>query len=112
MPHIVVEYTDQASSDIPKLLDVLHHALAAQETVDINAIKTRAIPVQDCLVGDGQKPNEFIHITLRLFFGRDEALRTKIAKTLHHKASEVLSPQSDVALSLEVVEMNPKTYVK
>jgi len=112
MPHIIVEYTDTISIDIPKLLDGLHYNLAEQETIDVHAIKTRAIPVQYSIVGDGKDRDKLVHITLKLLEGRDEALRKKIAQDIFNVAKENFPTGSEIALSVEVHEMDPETYIK
>lgn len=112
MPHITVEYTDTLSLDIPKLLDQLHYALAAHDTINVQAIKTRAIPVLYSIVGDQHNRDVFIHITVKLLAGRDEALRQKIAQDLHAKAKSHIPDGSGIALSLEVHEMDAATYQK
>lgn len=112
MPHIIVEYTDTLSIDVPKLLDGLHYNLAEQETIDIHAIKTRATPVQYSIVGDGKDRDKFVHITLKLLSGREEALRKKIGQDLFNVAQDIFPSGSDIALSVEVHEMDPATYIK
>ena len=113
MPHIVVEYTDTLSDrvDIPKLLSDLHDDLAERETVDIHAIKTRAIPVQYCVVGDGENPDKFIHITLRLLPGRNDDLKKEMAQGLFDIA--VKERHDDrISISVEVVDMHAASYTK
>lgn len=112
MPHIIVEYTNNVPADLPKMLDDLHYLLAEFDTININAIKSRAIPVEYPIVGDGKERDQFIHITLKLLEGRTEDLRVQMGKALHEKAASFLPKGSDIALSLEVAEMNAATYVK
>ncbi|MGB0720522.1 MAG: 5-carboxymethyl-2-hydroxymuconate Delta-isomerase [Bdellovibrionales bacterium] len=82
MPHIIVEYSDHLALDIPALLHDLHHDLAGRETVDINAIKTRAIPIKNCVVADADTANSFIHVSLKLLPGRDAALKANDPRAL------------------------------
>lgn len=112
MPHITVEYTDTIRIDVPKLLDELHYALAEHDTIDIHAIKSRAIPVLYSIVGDQHNRDQFIHITVKVLQGRDEALRKLIAQDLHAKAQNHIPDGSDITLSLELHEMDAATYQK
>ncbi len=112
MPHIIVEYTETISIDIPKLLDGLHYNLAGQESIDVHAVKTRAIPVQYSIVGDGKDRDKFAHITLKLLSGRPEDLRKKMAQDLHDVAQKQFPSGANIALSVDVVEMDAATYIK
>lgn len=107
MPHITVEHTAPVSR---QMLEALHHNLAGQDTINLAAIKTRAIPVQQGIVGDGTH-TEFVHITVKLLSGRAEALRQKIGADLKAVALEHINPAT-TALSIEIAEMDPATYVK
>lgn len=112
MPHIIVEYTEKLSVDIPKLCAELHKDLAARETVDIHAIKTRAIPVQYVIVGDGKEPDKMIHITLRLLPGRPDELKKQIAEGLVHAAREIAHHDDRISISAEVVDLHAQSYTK
>ena len=112
MPHIAVEYTETISFDIPKLLDTLHYALAEHDTIDVHAIKTRALPVQYSIVGDGKDRDQFVHITVKLLAGREESLRKTIAEDLMGKARAHFPDGANIDLSLDVAEMNAATYQK
>lgn len=107
MPHIIVEHSGPLSD---KMLDALHQSVAAQDTIDIKAIKTRAIPVEDNVIGDGSYEH-FVHITVKVLEGRSEALLKKIGADLKEVALKNINPET-TALSIEIVEMNPATYVK
>lgn len=107
MPHIIVEHTAPVSR---QMLDALHQNLAAQDTINLEAIKTRSINVQQGIVGDGTY-TEFVHITVKLLTGRPLDLRQKMGADLKAVALEYLNPAT-TALSIEIAEMNPDTYVK
>ena len=113
MPHIVVEYTETLSSkvDIPKLLSDLHDDLAGRESVDVHAIKTRAIPVQYVIVGDGKEPDKMIHITLRLLPGRNDDLKKEMAQGLHKVAMKDRHDDR-ISISVEIVDMHAESYTK
>ena len=111
MPHIIVEYTETLNLDFAKMIDDLHTDLAGRETIDIHAVKSRAIPVKYNMVGGPQDHNAFIHVTLKLLEGRDPDLRREMAEGLHGIAKH---PAHDdrIAVSVEVAEMKKSTYVK
>ncbi len=114
MPHIIVEYSEALapSVDMPKLLDKLHHNLAEQESVNIHAIKSRAIPVQYSIVGDGQEMDKFVHIHVKLLPGRDDALKKKMAGDLFALARDHGVADERVSLSVEISELHAESYTK
>ncbi len=107
MPHIIVEYTGDIKDE---MLGALHSNLAAQDTINLAAIKTRALKVERAIIGDGAHAH-FVHITVKLLSGRPETLRQKIGADLQAIALEHINAET-TALSIEVAEMDPATYVK
>ena len=111
MPHITLEYSDTISEDIPKLLTDLHHDLAARETIDIHGIKSRAVPVQYTIVGDGKELDKMIHVTLKLLPGRDDELRREMAEGLRNVVQSKVHDER-IAVTVEVVELDAASYQK
>ena len=111
MPHIIVEYTDTIDVDIPNLLNDLHNDLAPHDTVDISMIKTRAIPVKDCIIGGPDKPDQFMHIALKLLPGRSEELKKQMTAGLHTIAKNHLGDKP-VALTIETLLIEAESYIK
>ena len=111
MPHIIVEYTDTLGLAISDLLHDLHTDLAGRESVSIGAIKTRAIPVKHCVVGEAGGPDTFIHIALKLLPGRSDELKKTMAQGLFDIA-KTHATKDDVSLSVEVIDMHAPSYTK
>ena len=111
MPHIIVEHSGNTNLDLPALLQELHSDLAQKDTIDITQIKTRSLESENPIVGDNTNRDSFVHITLRLLTGRDEALRQSMGQSLFNIAQNHINNQ-DVALSVEVAEMTASTYFK
>jgi 5-carboxymethyl-2-hydroxymuconate isomerase len=114
MPHIIVEYTDhlKSSVDIPALVSGLHNDLAKRDTVDVHGIKSRAIPVQFVIVGDGKEPDRMIHITLRLMPGRSDALKKEMAQGLKAASEKYTHHDARITVTVEVVDLHAESYVK
>ena len=110
MPHIIVEYSDHLALDIPNLLEDLHNDLAPRDTVDINMIKTRAIPVKDCVIGDDQTANSFMHIALKLLPGRNEELKKEMTQGLFDIASKHI--KNPCKLTVETLAIEAESYIK
>ena len=108
MPHIIVEHTDDVKN-VAELISDLHHSLAAQETVTLNAIKSRAMVVQDAYVGD--TPNgSMIHVTLKLLSGRSGELRAKMTRDLFSVIKEKVS--ANISVTVESIELHNESYQK
>lgn len=112
MPHIVLEYapTLEWALDLPNLMPALHVTLAAQETVDVNRIKTRAIAVQHVVVGAENHPPEMVHVTIKILKGRPAALQKTIALALQSAVRQKLDAHPKAHVTVEIVELDPETY--
>ena len=110
MPQIVVEYTPSLNLDIPKLTHDLHHSFAAQDTVNIEALKTRAIKLEQAIIGN-QGLGDMIHIMAIMLPGRSDDLRRKMAEDLHSIAREYV-PDASVSITAETIELHAESYIK
>ena len=112
MPHITVEYTANLNpdADIPGLLAKIHEVLIAQGgAFPIGGIRSRAIELADYRVADGTADDAFVHVTVKLGAGRDEALKKRafdalfVAIKAHFAA---LYAKRYLALSMEIAEFS------
>ena len=106
MPHLVVHHS--RSVEVASLLAALHHALCHQQTIDPNAVKTRALSFDHVYVGQGTDP--FVHLELRLLQGRSPETLGAIQKALVQTSGAHLAPS--VVLTMEMVLMDPVLYFK
>lgn len=108
MPHILIEHSDNFSNKakLGSLAHDLHSTMAKQETVKIEALKTRTFSSSNVILGSGQK-NEFLHITFLLLTGRSEDLKQTFIKAITEVAKEYYDP-SNCSFSVEVREL--QTY--
>ncbi len=111
MPHIIVEYSDTLSMDISELTKELHNTLGDLPTVDINTVRTRAMPVQHTITGAEGYAKTLIHITLKLLPGRDDALRKTMAQALFEAAYQN-RPDDNTTITVETVELHEPSYSK
>ncbi|MEZ5815369.1 MAG: 5-carboxymethyl-2-hydroxymuconate Delta-isomerase [Alphaproteobacteria bacterium] len=110
MPHIIVEHSSNIALDTPDFLAALHKTVASHESVNIGAIKTRAIPLDYTIAGDENDADTLMHITLKLLPGRDDATRKAMAQALYDTAQSFIRPT--VSLSVEVMELDAASYTK
>ena len=109
MPHIILEHSGNAAENLPALLADLHQTLSVQDTVNIAAIKTRAVAVEHAIVGDSEG-TEMLHITLKLLPGRDDELRAKMTQAL--KAVAVSHVAEGVCVTVESALLDAPSYCK
>ena len=115
MPHFVLEYSDniREKAGHEALFKQLHEILVTKGPVPLKAIKSRAIMHRDFRVGDGNKSNAFVHLTLSLMKGRDLALRKAMGEALFACVKDAFAQSSkelNCSFSLEIREMERETY--
>ena len=91
MPHIVIEHDSEIKKhiDLKKLANSLHQMMAKQETVSLEALKTRTIEVSNVIIGNGSD-NKMIHIDVQLLTGRSEELKRKMGEALFFETQKFL----------------------
>lgn len=108
MPHIVVEYSENLKDlKVVPLLNALHSNLAAEESVQLDRIKTRAVKLTDFVVADKGIYGSMLHITLKLMPRPDDVAK-RMATNLQTIAKSFVPAECKV--TAEVVELNPNTY--
>jgi 5-carboxymethyl-2-hydroxymuconate isomerase len=104
MPHIVVEYSHELEHLAPHIISAVHASLGAEDSVDIARIKTRAVKLDDYIVGRGDK--KMIHVTLKIM-PRDMEVKKRMAQNIQRS---VLKHAPDAAVTVETVILDPDTY--
>lgn len=111
MPHIIVEHSEDISLDIPEFLQALHMDLSTKDTIDINTIKTRSIPLKHAYVGPAPFEAKMIHIEVKLLPGRPDELKEKMSRGLHEVAQIFVNGQN-VNISVEIQELHKESYIQ
>ncbi|ADN77208.1 5-carboxymethyl-2-hydroxymuconate isomerase [Ferrimonas balearica DSM 9799] len=104
MPHLVLEYNEYLINDdaLPGILTELHNSALASGEFSAGAIKVRALPVRQALVGG--EPAPFAHLTLAILPGRNDATKDALSERLLETLHSVLPPVA--AASVEIAELN------
>ncbi|UOQ92072.1 5-carboxymethyl-2-hydroxymuconate Delta-isomerase [Halobacillus shinanisalinarum] len=116
MPHVIVEYTDNLTphTDISDLLKKISDVLIARnETYPVGGVRVRAYEVKNYRIADGKEDDAFVHAIFKIGKGRSEEVKQSTCEEIfavmkNHFAS--ISDESYLALSLELVEFQHKTY--
>jgi 5-carboxymethyl-2-hydroxymuconate isomerase len=112
MPHLVVEYTANLKDegDIPALLRKANRVLIDLGGVfPTGGIRSRAIEINDWCIADGEDDYAFVHVTLKIGAGREDAVKRRATDALFemikaHFAD--LYAKRYLALSMELVEFS------
>lgn len=114
MPHLHLETTADLpeNGDIPEILEALVAAFSQIETVRLATIKAYHTLRSVWMVGEGH-PEGFGHLQVSVLAGRPVELRQKMADAMmavmRDSFGQSLSA-GDVAVTVEVREMDPATY--
>ncbi|HEU5283418.1 MAG TPA: 5-carboxymethyl-2-hydroxymuconate Delta-isomerase [Burkholderiales bacterium] len=112
MPHLIVEYTAnlEREGDLPGLLRKANEALIAQDGVfPIGGIRSRAVKLDCYRMADGAEDYAFVHATLKIGAGRDEATKARVGDALFAAIKQhfaALYEKRYLALSLEIAEFS------
>lgn len=111
MPHIIVEYSQAAASQIyiRKLLTALHKEAMQIEALPTGGLRTRAHKANRALVGDGAWQNGFVYIIVRIGAGRSTAVKKDIGERLFailkDHAARCFDKGNPMSLGLEIQEI-------
>ena len=110
MPHCIVEYAKELEQTlaIKKLLNVVHSSVFASGLFEESSIKTRAIEFTHYQTG--LSDTLFIHITLKILFGRNHQQKKDLTQLVLDKLNEVVKPP--ISLSVEVIDIEKVSYKK
>jgi len=112
MPHITVEYTANIPNEanIDELLIKANQSLISHgDTFSPDGIRSRAIKLNNYVVGDGTNDGAFVHVTLQIASGRTEEIRKAVLDHLFTTIEshfEELMVNKDITLSLQLSELD------
>jgi 5-carboxymethyl-2-hydroxymuconate isomerase len=118
MPHFIAEYTDNIKdrTDIRGMLRKVNQVLIDQGGVfPIGGIRARAIELHDYVMADDQENYGFVHATLKIGAGRDDASKKKACDALFEMMKDHFAPlfaQGYFALSMELHEFDEGSTYK
>ncbi len=110
MPHVIIEYSEEIAGqvDLDAVVDAAHAGAMASGLFPEYDIKTRAIGYARHRTG--QTRDSFLHVTLRLLSGRDDAQKAALSESVLD-AIEPLLPRV-VSVGVEIVDMHRASYRK
>ncbi len=117
MAHIVIEISDNVRerTDLDALLERTHAAALTTGVFPIGGLRTRIEERTAYRIADGNPDNAFVHVTMRIGAGRDEATKRAAAQAVFDVVCAALAPAfaaSPLAISLELQEIDPALSFK
>lgn len=112
MPHITVAYTANIPNEanINELLIKANQSLISHgDTFSPNGIRSRAIKLNNYVIGEGTNDGAFVHVTLQIATGRTEEMKKAVLDhlftTIESHFKELLA-NKHITLSLHLSELN------
>lgn len=117
MPHLIVEITENTrlTCSPEELLDEANAALLSSGQFQEPDIKSRCVTLQTFRQGTEQTDRAFVHATLQILDGRDQAVRKQLGELVVNAISEMVRPGAagqTVQVTVNVVEMERATFSK
>ena len=113
MPHLTIEHSAnlQDRVDLPALATRLHEAALATGIFPEKGLRTRLVSRVDYRIADGHTDNAFIHLVLRVGFGRDLETRKRAGDAIFQALCDGVADdqaRNPLALSCEIQEIDPE----
>lgn len=115
MPHLTLEYTRNLNEPDPsRALAALNAAMAASGLFEEADIKSRAIVLDNFMIGTAPAARAFAHVRIALLAGRSAEQRKTLADAALAALSATLQAPagSELQLSVETVDLDRPSYAK
>lgn len=114
MPHLIIEYTANLTAFSPSnALWLANQALINSGLFAESDIKSRALCLDQFLVGTGCVEHGYVHARLELLSGRTDEQRKTIAHAVMSALTSLVEQnQVPVQVSVETVEIHAVSYAK
>ncbi|MDH5432922.1 MAG: 5-carboxymethyl-2-hydroxymuconate Delta-isomerase [Gammaproteobacteria bacterium] len=110
MPHCIIEYSNKLEKRISaeSLLKAVHQAMVDSNLFDPDDVKVRTLSFENYTVGDTEA--DFIHITVKLLDGRDDAQKAELSRLVFDSVMQF--GLGSLALTVDIVDMKKTTFSK
>ncbi|MFP4794954.1 5-carboxymethyl-2-hydroxymuconate Delta-isomerase [Pasteurella multocida] len=117
MPHFIVEATENLRDDVDwqLLFKQVHDYLASTGIFPLGGIRSRVHWVDVYRMADGIEDDAFVHITLKIGEGRNEASLKPVGEQVFTLLTNYFQPLFEkryFALSFEMAELHPTLNFK
>lgn len=115
MPQIIFEYSDNViEKNMASLLMQIHQILSDKLPTELESCKSRIIKHHDFVVGNGDKSNAFIHLSIYVLKGRNPELLDSISSIILDKLKHAFQASLN-SLKLQItisIQNLPDVYHK
>lgn len=117
MPHLTIEYTSNLRPHAPfeDLFARLHATLADLGVIKKANCKSRAVRIDQFLIGEGAADSAFVHLDVRFLEGRAASVKQQIGKSLLVILRESFPPPEnmrDLQITVEIRDIERGMYFK
>ena len=115
MPHLTLEYSNNLPPlDFKQVLSSLNQALLSSGQFEEIDIKSRAVALDDFMVGISTGERAFMHLRLSILSGRSAEIKRALSASLLQVMQEFCAPLNafHLQLSVEVLEIERDSYSK
>jgi 5-carboxymethyl-2-hydroxymuconate isomerase len=117
MPHLTLEYTNNVGSEIDfhEIFTAFHGILVDVGSIDIGNCKSRAILLDDYLIGAGSPKGAFVHLEVRLLEGRSVDVKREMGSRFLELLGEYFATplaKSELQITVQIMEMQKDGYFK
>ena len=116
MPQIKVEYSAGlgAGFDARAFARNMHDIVVEIAGADLGSCKTRLVPLDDHVIGDGAADEAMIHVDLRILTGRTDDQKTRLGEAVLAAAVAAVDkpPHVQLQITVEVRELDRAHYHK
>ena len=102
-------------TDLDELVAKIHATALETGVFPVGGLRTRVAERAIWRIADGHPDKAFVHVTVRVGHGRDEATKQRAAAAIFATLCDVLQPAFDAAplgISLEMQETDPALSFK
>lgn len=116
MAHVIVEYTDNISSDAyirPLLVKLAAKMRSEHDVFPIGGVRVRATRLAEYVVADGEEDYAFVNITAKIGRGRSQEFRQRFFGEMFEIVKQHFLPLYEtnyLALSLYVEEVGDPAF--
>jgi len=108
LPHCIIEYSKDLEKTVNPndLMKYVHKGALNSKLFNAEDIKVRAIPFYYYLVGGINK--SFIHITIRIFSGRNDEQCKKLSNLVLDELNKI--NLTNISLTVEIIDIAKEHY--
>lgn len=111
MPHVILECSDNIIEQlhVSSLFAEIHLILEKQLPTQLSSCKSRCVVHNLFYLGDGDKANAFLHLTVKVLAGRTNEVKNQLGEHLLKLLGEHVQSyknKSGLQLSIEILDLN------